>query len=145
MRIRKRNSETERPAHEITEQSRESWVRRMDLKRVTWDYENPLEDELWRARRLAEFLRPYRLFLRSTLESSPYCKVNVVIPRSLNNLDPRCDVQEEFAGPDGENFRVSCKTLHFAKCILHLHIVLFSTQDDADGGVVIGCALFVVQ
>jgi hypothetical protein len=27
----------------------------MDLKRITWDYENPLEDELWRARRMAEF------------------------------------------------------------------------------------------
>lgn len=55
MRIRKRNSETERLAHEITEQSREGWVRRMDLKRITWDYENPLEDELWPARRMAEF------------------------------------------------------------------------------------------
>ena len=27
----------------------------MDLKRITWDYGEPLEDELWRARRLAEF------------------------------------------------------------------------------------------
>jgi hypothetical protein len=27
----------------------------MDLKRITWDYDEPLEDELWRARRLAEF------------------------------------------------------------------------------------------
>jgi hypothetical protein len=27
----------------------------MDLQRITWDYDEPLEDELWRARRLAEF------------------------------------------------------------------------------------------
>jgi hypothetical protein len=27
----------------------------MDLKQITWDYREPLEDELWRARRLAEF------------------------------------------------------------------------------------------
>jgi len=27
----------------------------MNLKRITWDYENPPEDELWRATRLAEF------------------------------------------------------------------------------------------
>jgi len=27
----------------------------MDLKRITWDYGDPPEDELWRARRLAEF------------------------------------------------------------------------------------------
>lgn len=27
----------------------------MDLKQITWDYGEPLEDELWRARRLAEF------------------------------------------------------------------------------------------
>jgi hypothetical protein len=30
-------------------------VRRMDLKEITWDYNNPPEDDLWRARRLAEF------------------------------------------------------------------------------------------
>lgn len=29
--------------------------RTMNLKRITWDYESPPEDELWRARRLAEF------------------------------------------------------------------------------------------
>ena len=27
----------------------------MDLKQITWDYGEPLEDEAWRARRLAEF------------------------------------------------------------------------------------------
>jgi hypothetical protein len=27
----------------------------MDLKGITWDYNNPSEDDLWRARRLAEF------------------------------------------------------------------------------------------
>ena len=27
----------------------------MNLKRIIWDYGEPLEDELWRARRLAEF------------------------------------------------------------------------------------------
>jgi hypothetical protein len=27
----------------------------MELKHITWDYDEPLEDELWRARRLAEF------------------------------------------------------------------------------------------
>ena len=27
----------------------------MDLKRITWDYADPPEDEVWRARRLAEF------------------------------------------------------------------------------------------
>ena len=27
----------------------------MDLKRITWDYPDPPEDKLWRARRLAEF------------------------------------------------------------------------------------------
>ena len=27
----------------------------MDLKRLTWDYPEPLKDDLWRARRIAEF------------------------------------------------------------------------------------------
>lgn len=27
----------------------------MDLRQITWDYGEPLEDEAWRARRLAEF------------------------------------------------------------------------------------------
>jgi hypothetical protein len=27
----------------------------MELKQITWDYREPLEDELWQARRLAEF------------------------------------------------------------------------------------------
>jgi hypothetical protein len=27
----------------------------MELKHLTWDYKQPLEDELWRASRLAEF------------------------------------------------------------------------------------------
>ena len=27
----------------------------MDLKRLLWDYRHPLKDEMWRARRLAEF------------------------------------------------------------------------------------------
>lgn len=27
----------------------------MELKQITWDYGEPLEDNLWRARRLAEF------------------------------------------------------------------------------------------
>jgi hypothetical protein len=27
----------------------------MDIKQITWDYGDPPEDELWRARRLAEF------------------------------------------------------------------------------------------
>lgn len=27
----------------------------MDLKRITWDYADPPKDEVWRARRLAEF------------------------------------------------------------------------------------------
>ena len=27
----------------------------MDLKQITWDYGDPLEHEVWRARRLAEF------------------------------------------------------------------------------------------
>ena len=27
----------------------------MDLRQLTWDYGEPLEDEAWRARRLAEF------------------------------------------------------------------------------------------
>ena len=27
----------------------------MDLRQITWDYVEPLEDEAWRARRLAEF------------------------------------------------------------------------------------------
>jgi hypothetical protein len=27
----------------------------MNLKQITWDYDDPLADELWRARRLAEF------------------------------------------------------------------------------------------
>jgi hypothetical protein len=30
-------------------------MRTMELKQITWDYGEPLEDELWRARRLAEF------------------------------------------------------------------------------------------
>ena len=27
----------------------------MDLKRLVWDYQHPLKDDLWRARRMAEF------------------------------------------------------------------------------------------
>lgn len=27
----------------------------MDMKDLTWDYPHPLKDDLWRARRLAEF------------------------------------------------------------------------------------------
>jgi len=27
----------------------------LDLKRLTWDYQNPLKDDAWRARRLAEY------------------------------------------------------------------------------------------
>jgi len=27
----------------------------MDIREITWDYDNPPGDELWRARRLAEF------------------------------------------------------------------------------------------
>jgi len=27
----------------------------MDLRQITWDYAEPLQDEAWRARRLAEF------------------------------------------------------------------------------------------
>jgi hypothetical protein len=30
-------------------------VRIVDLKEITWDYGDPPEDEVWRARRLAEF------------------------------------------------------------------------------------------
>jgi hypothetical protein len=33
----------------------EDWKGTMDLRQITWDYGEPLEDEAWRARRLAEF------------------------------------------------------------------------------------------
>ena len=41
----------------------------------------------------------------------------------LDNLDPCCNVQEEFAGPDGEILRAFDKRLHFPASLLNIQFV----------------------